>query len=361
MRDVDGDTPLHAACRCGAPIEVIEVLLHANPHAVRERDYEGLTPLLRLWVRYFVILGDDVIQNVKGPGDFVGELGEAWSKTELLLRCAYHGVPPSCANVFIREEGPPEEQQLPAGEQPQQQQQQPLVSLQEQQYAADLKSGGIPGITKGLSYQAGAFNTSFQAVHAAAAVDCPRPVVKIATIIYPHQADEKDQNGLTPLLIAARAPIFKVRDLSDEGYLLEDRIHGDNVADGDENNDNENDDNSPGQPSVIEILLSASELAACVPNPEGRLPIHLALECGKQWNQGIKDIIQCYPEALCIPDSRTGLVPFQIAATTTAVDLTTVFEVVRYNPSLLQLAPEKTNNVVIMDGAMDHDAKMQEH
>ena len=51
MRDVDGDTPLHAACRCGAPIEVLDVLLRANPAAVNERDYEGLTPLLRLWVR----------------------------------------------------------------------------------------------------------------------------------------------------------------------------------------------------------------------------------------------------------------------------------------------------------------------
>ncbi|CAB9529089.1 expressed unknown protein [Seminavis robusta] len=294
MRDVDGDTPLHAACRCGAPIEVLEVLLRANPHAVCERDYEGLTPLLRLWVRYFVILGDDVIHGVKGPADLTGELGEAWRKTELLLRYAYHGTD------------------------------------------AGNNRDGIPGLTKGMSAQDGALHTAFQAVHATAAVDCPRPVVKIATIIYPHQADELESGtGLTPLLIAAKAPIFKVRDLSDEGYLLEDRIHGD-VTDSDENNQ-EDDDASP-QASVIEILLNASAESACVPDPKGRLPLHLALEAGKRWNQGVRDIISCYSDALGVVDPVTGMVPFQLAAEGSKTDLSTIFETIRSNPSMLRLS-----------------------
>ena len=65
-----GDTPLHAACRCGAPIEVLDVLLQANPQAVLERDYEGLTPLLRLWVRYFegCLAGGAVTRDAKHNG-----------------------------------------------------------------------------------------------------------------------------------------------------------------------------------------------------------------------------------------------------------------------------------------------------
>lgn len=298
MRDVDGDTPLHAACRCGAPIEVVQVLLQANPKAVNERDYEGLTPLLRLWVRYFVILGDDVIQNVKGPGDLTGELGEAWSKTELLLRYAYHG----------------------------------------QQKTEELSNGGIPGITKGMSPQLGPYQSPFQAVHAAAAVDCPRPVVKIATIIYPNQIDEKNEAGLTPLMIAASAPIFKVRDLSDEGYLLEDRIHGD-VSDEDVNNqedDDNNNNNATQQASVIEILLEASAESACVTNPEGQLPLHLALESGKRWNQGVKHLIASYPDALNVVDYKSGLAPFMLAAEGAKADLSTIFEVIRTNPSQLK-------------------------
>ena len=298
MRDVDGDTPLHAACRCGAPIEVLEVLLQANPRAVRERDYEGLTPLLRLWVRYFVILGDDVIQSVKGPGDLTGELGEAWSKTELLLKYAYHG----------------------------------LYGTEE------LASGGIPRTTKGFpAAQAGtaAPHCTQQIVHAVAAVDCPRPVVKIATTIYPRQIEERNEVGLTPLMIAASTPIFKVRDLSDEGYLLEDRIHGD-ITDSDEDNQDD-DDNSGQQPSVIGILLQASAESACVPDPEGRLPLHLALASGKRWNQGVKDLIECYSDALGIVDYKTGLAPFELAAEGPKSDLSTIFEVIRTNPSLLKL------------------------
>lgn len=303
MPDVDGDTPLHAACRCGAPIEVLEVLLKANPQAVRQRDYEGLTPLLRLWVRYFVILGNDVIQGVRGPGDLTGELGEAWSKTELLLKCAHHG----------------------------------LHGVEE------LAGGsGIPGITKGISAQMGALHSNFQAVHAAAAVDCPRPVVKIATIIYPHQVDERDEAGLTPLLIAASAPIFKVRDLSDEGYLLEDRIHGD-VTDSDEDIQ-EDDEVAEKQASVIEILLEASADAACVPDPQGRLPVHLALASGKRWNQGIKHLITSYPDALCVVDCKTQLAPFQLAAEGPKSDLSTIFEVIRTNPSVLKDVPVDKEN-----------------
>jgi ankyrin repeat protein len=299
MRDVDGDTPLHAACRCGAPIEVLQVLLQTNPRPVNDRDYEGLTPLLRLWVRYFVILGAEVIQNVKGPGDLTGELGEAWSKTELLLKYAYHG---------------------------------------QQGFEELAYNGGIPGITKGFSSQAGALHSRFQAVHAVAAVDCPRPVVKIATIIYPHQLEEKNESGLTPLMIAAGAPVFKVRDLSDEGYLLEDRIHGDETGDN-ENNQDDDDNNisntSGQQPSVIEILLEACPESACVTSPEGRLPLHIALESGKRWDQGVKQLVACNADALNVVDYKTGLAPFQLAAQGPKADLSTIFEVIRTNPSLM--------------------------
>ena len=272
-QDVDGDMPLHTACRCGAPIEVLEVLLKTNPNAVNERDYEGLTPLLRLWVRYFVILGDDVIDAVKGPGDLTGELLDAWNKTELLLRCAYMGS---------------------------------------------------------LHHDEGAI---FRTVHAASAVDCPRAVVKISTIIHPHQVEELDEQNMTPLLIAAIAPIFKVRDLSDEGYLLEDRIHGD------ENCDNRDDDEhhmDELQPSVVEILIAASSDSACVPNSLGRLPLHLAIASGKKWENGVEAILHAYPDALTMQDPLTRLYPFLLAAECQTSETNTIFELIRTNPALLQ-------------------------
>lgn len=294
-RDLDGDTPLHAACRSGAPYEVLDVLLRANPTAVHERDYEGLTPLLRLWVRYVVTLGDDFLDSIRCEGDLTGELGEAWKKTELLLRCAYEGsIGDSKNNNSNR----------------------------------NMTNNNFSGTS-------GDKNTMHQyVVHAAAAVDCPRAVVKIAARLFSCQLGARDSQGLTPLLAAARAPVFKVRDLSDDGYLLEDMVHGDESGCSDDE-----DEVNDSQSSVIEILLIANQAeasaAACIPDLSGRLPLHLALESGKKWNQGICNLVEVHPDSLACLDTATSLYPFMLAAQGEVSDLSTVYQILRLNPSVM--------------------------
>lgn len=296
MRDVDGDTPLHAACRCGAPIDVLEVLLRANPAAVAVRDYEGLTPLLRLWVRYFVILGDDIIESVHGAADLQGELLDAWNKTELLLRCAHHGS---------------------------------LTNNHHHQQQVQRR---------------------FLALHAASAVDCPRLIVKIAARVHVQQLDERDEEGRTPLMIACAAPVFAVRDLSDEGYTLEDMIHGDHHAENDaagatlgdhdaSNSTNSTSSSEHHHASVIDILLQANHAfaaarGASLTDPSGRLPLHMALEAGKSWNQGVGGLVEAFPESVSIADRSSKLFPYQLAGTKDALDGT--FELLRRNPTLLE-------------------------
>jgi hypothetical protein len=291
MRDVDGDTPLHSACRCGAPIEVLRVLLEANPSVVNERDYEGLTPLLRLWVRCFVMLGgDDALDNIKGFDDLNGELADTWRKTELLLRCAYMGSLT----------GP--------------------INNSSNNYVSALPP-----------------NYNFRIVHAVSAVDCPRPVVKMAAVLYPKQLEELDEVGMTPLLIASRAPIFKVRDLSDEGFMLEDRVYGDSENGNDDMNDDERTDSI--QPSVLDILVNAGPRAACIACTNagpwnGRLPLHVAIAAGKPWTEGIKGLLAAYPDAISIIDPQTGLFPFLQAAATDRQDCGTILELLKKDPSL---------------------------
>jgi len=216
MRDVDGDTPLHAACRCGAPIQVLCVLLEKEPSVVLVRDYEGLSPLLRLWVRYFVILGDDVIDAVREPADIKGDLSIAWEKTNLLLQVAHHGS----------------------------------IDLTPDKY--------------------------FRVLHSAAAVDCPRSVLKIAIALHPEQLTEVDEEGRTPLFIACQSPIYKVHDLSANGYNYDDFVEdgpGDELCARNNKKDESlenNDDNDTdlhclvqvdgtvvSVPSVISIILEA--------------------------------------------------------------------------------------------------------
>jgi ankyrin repeat protein len=316
MRDVDGDTPLHTACRCGAPIDVLEVLLRAYRAAVYERDYEGLTPVQRLWVRYFVILGDDVIENVSSGADLVGELLDAWNKTELLLRCAHHG------------------------------------DSERRSSSLDLTSS--PG---GSLHNHHHHHHPFRVVHAAASVDCPRAVVRIASKVYPNELNQRDEHGRTPLMIAASAPIYEVRDLSDKGYTLEDFVYDEGtdgtVIEPGMNNTNlaqagstiegvpSTESGSGGYPSVIQILLEANHTSpthgAHIPDPSGRLPLHLALSSGKRWNEGVQQLIAAYPDAVSLPDRSSKLYPFMLAASCGLdMDVTSTYEILRLNPCLIE-------------------------
>jgi ankyrin repeat protein len=292
LQDLDGDTPLHTACRCGANLDVLEVLLQAYPQAVHERDLEGLTPLLRMWVRCFVMLGSDAIESVRGPADLVGELGDAWKKTDLLLCAAHYGS----------------------------------VDHRPAHHTFSL--------------------------HAAAAVDCPRPIVRIAATVYADQLMLQDEQGRTPLMLAAEAPIYKVRDLSDDGYTFEDVIDGDDAAAIVTGAEGSDDAATDAQPSVLEILLQACQgeatSAACVTDHSGRLPLHVALQTGKKWNQGVLSLVEAFPESLGsaiegpIPKDAiklrspdTGLYPFMLASVRENGDLTTSYEILRHSPSVM--------------------------
>ena len=320
MTDLDGDTPLHAACRCGAPTDVLDVLLKSNPSVVNMRDREGLTPIHRLWVRYFVILGRDAIDGIRGPADLTGQLGEAWSKTELLLRYAY-------AVSYS-------------------------PSWQQQQ-------SGTPLIATRI-------------LHAASAVDCPRAVVRIASVLYPQQLDEKDEEGRTPLALAAQAPVYRIRDLSNDNDLLEDMVNGydDSFYDEDATRDimAEDDDRASEldqqqqmqQASVIEILLQSCQeygkLSAHIPDKLGQQPLHVALLSGKTWfENGVKQLLEAHQDSLCVAHGPSGLYPFMLAAVAASEDgkakrgnhgcatsshrdedvTTTIYELLRHSPSVL--------------------------
>ena len=75
-------------------------------------------------------------------------------------------------------------------------------------------------------------------------------------------------------------------------------------------------------------------------NKSHRLPIHLAVERGMKWHQGLKDIIDAYPSAVYEADPKTGLYPFALAAATSAAgevmhcNLDSIYELMQQNPSI---------------------------
>ena len=168
-------------------------------------------------------------------------------------------------------------------------------------------------------------------------MDCPREVIKIATKVYPEQLKQVDEDNRIPLTIAAVAPTWKIRDLSDDGYLLEDRIHdGDVSRESDNMDDAEQIGPNSLYPSVIEILVTAAPETARFRDRNGRLPLQLAIANGKKWTSGVKALVAAYPDAIMLHDPLTNLFPFMLAATVQKGGCTTIFELLRANPSLSQ-------------------------
>jgi ankyrin repeat protein len=281
-KDVDGDTSLHAACRCAAPMNVLLLLLQANPITVTWKDYEGLNPLMRLWVRYFVLVGEQIISNIKHPSDLTSDLVEAWEKSLLLLR------------VMDAMERRGSGEQVPEG--------------------------------------------SFRSVHAASSVNCPRCVVRIAMVLFPEELLRRDEKNRLPIHIAAVAPVYAVNDLRGEGFTLDDAF-----IDDDPEAARLRRKKSPSkykEPSVIDILLSGEPRAAQEPDPNGQLPLHVAIMRGKTLDEGIQALVEAYPDALTIPDSRTNLYPFMLAASVGRGrgDCGTIYALLRAAPELVLMA-----------------------
>ena len=283
-KDVDGDTPLHAACRCAAPMDVLLTLLQANPTPVTWKDYEGLNPLMRLWVRYFVLVGEKIISNIKEPSDLTGDLVEAWQKSLLLLRVMD---------------------------------------------AMENKSGSSSGQEGG---------TPFRTVHAAASVDCPRCVVRVARVLFPQELLQRDEKNRLPIHIAAAAPVYAVHDLRGEGFTIEDA----NFDDDPESRASrpKKKESKYKEPSVIDILLCGEPKAASERDPHGQLPLHVAIMRGKTMAEGVQALVDACPVALITPDNQTNLYPFMLAASVGRGrgDCSTIYSLLRATPELVHMA-----------------------
>ena len=290
-KDVDGDTPLHAACRCAAPMDVLVTLLQANPIPITWKDYEGLNPMMRLWVRYFVLVGEHIISNIKQPSDLTGDLIEAWQKSLLLLQVMYE--------------------------------------------MENRGSGGQNQVAP------------FRAVHSASSVDCPRCVVRIARVLFPQELLRRDELNRLPIHIAAAAPVHCVHDLRGEGFTIDDAFIDDDPQQRAARPMKKESQSKYKEPSVIEILLSGEPAAAKERDPHGQLPLHVAIMRGKTLDDGVQALVEACPDALTTPDNQTNLYPFMLAASVGRGrgDCTTIYALLRAAPDLVHMALQREPQV----------------
>ena len=157
--------------------------------------------------------------------------------------------------------------------------------------------------------------------------------------MYPQQVQDEDEYGNLPLHIACRRTC---------GYnLKEDHLNFDCYEEESPAcscycpcfwNDCRipNYDMNPTElMSILDPLLEQYPEAASIPNKDGRLPLHLAIECGRSWYNGVKILYRAAPDVIRSQDPLTGLYPFQLALTSKKCDLTTAYQLLHADPSLV--------------------------
>lgn len=87
--------------------------------------------------------------------------------------------------------------------------------------------------------------------------------------------------------------------------------------------------------STIEVILDHDSDSAKVPNERGKLPLHVAIDNGRSWDQGTLKLFECAPRGLGVRNVNTRLYPFMTAAVDGKCDLDTVYSLLRRGPHLV--------------------------
>eukprot|EP00567_Pseudictyota_dubia_P000893 CAMPEP_0197465178 /NCGR_PEP_ID=MMETSP1175-20131217/64405_1 /TAXON_ID=1003142 /ORGANISM="Triceratium dubium, Strain CCMP147" /LENGTH=411 /DNA_ID=CAMNT_0043001183 /DNA_START=410 /DNA_END=1645 /DNA_ORIENTATION=- len=93
-----------------------------------------------------------------------------------------------------------------------------------------------------------------------------------------------------------------------------------------------------GNPDVIRALILAYPEAAFVRNRSYQLPLTVAIESGRSWEGGVKDLLQLHPDALQLYKLQCKLYPLllgRFAVDCAAPAQTALFKIIRSRPDLL--------------------------
>eukprot|EP00978_Attheya_sp_CCMP212_P006050 scaffold13625_cov48-Attheya_sp.AAC.1 len=169
----------------------------------------------------------------------------------------------------------------------------------------DLAESSLPNIWKkivllllvGMRRSSYEDKTYLPLVHAVAALADPLSgLLELVLSFFPEQASERDCQGFLPLHHALMAN--RHRKLISQHSTKDNEQHFDIEFE-----------------SSLKSLLRVNPAGAKELDPERKLPLIRAIELQIPWENGIRDIVMCFPEALHARDLQTCLFPFMIAAT----------------------------------------------
>lgn len=162
-------------------------------------------------------------------------------------------------------------------------------------------------------------------LHSVGCIPSPPHFVRSAIKLHPWQLRERDEEGYLPLQRAAMCK--RPEGIDENQYWLPNGINQRALYARclQENRSKDN---------TISIFVEANRDGAQVLDKDMMLPLHWAIETGKQWNEGVQSLVAAAPLALATRDGNHHLYPFMMAATIGNLCLT--FNILLSNPMMVQ-------------------------
>jgi hypothetical protein len=293
----DGDTmetPLYLACQNHPPVELVRALLRAFPAGAETPSRHGDLPL-HIACRYHASIEvlRELVLNHPGTVGQSSKWGETpvtafWEGRETIVSST---AEEDYSSLFWQK----------------------MQVLLEALATSRQQAQGQPTDTLFMVH----------AVVALGSFGCPIEVLEYVLESYPEQVSQTDGMGRLPLHICVGPAQWSHR--SRRKY-------------------------KPREKQVIVRLLELYPPAARTfdtTEPAGRYPLHTALAGRHQWKTGVKELFEGAPEAIFLPDPVTRVYPFQLASIpvrSTAVDLDTIYNLLRVQPPALERAHLDSSN-----------------
>jgi hypothetical protein len=270
--DSDGSTPLHlAVMQADTRPELIQLLVDAAPKTVRQRDIEGLLPIEILTQK--ILMKEERLRYIITHEQSATEPSRTGRIIEANWQCAY---------ILVTAQGRRNILSSPAIEN--------NNNNRDHHYhhhaddAADQEDDQEGVNNNDSNDDAAAVPARQLMLHACLkASDIPLALIERAMKRYHDQLHELDELGNLPLhLVAAQSQA--------------------------------GDDNDTDTEDLLGEILNAYQPAASVRNNNGAMPLDLAIASGRQWETGIRKLLQVHPDALVettvshIPDTLWPLV-----------------------------------------------------
>ena len=298
-------TPMHMVCFYRAPIDVVNLILEANPAALLAQDSEGWTP-----IHLILLYGGDediALLLIRRGGTPAASVQSPFAGSPLHLACRHgssirimeelikanpyvataeneHGIKPAeiLLHQFLKN---PKYQRLF------QQEAEIMGEKNNQSAMIELlqKLALLIQAAKGEKMLVDKIHLHDMIRHQSQLGDLT-PFLKIAVQVFPDQIERMERKGNSLLHITASIPVVP------RSKILLRRpfdMHSDS----------------------IEILTRSFPAAASIVNDTGELPLHLALTKGRRtWRTGISILVEANSDALQVRDQRLNLYPFQLAS-----------------------------------------------